>query len=45
MQCLYPLPDFKILDLFNLKAFANDEIDATSTLKYVLEGWKTLWKN
>ena len=38
------LPNDKILDRSNLKAFAEDEINVTEKLKLFWEGQKTLWK-
>ena len=34
---LNPVPDDKILDWSKLKSFANDEINVTEKLKFVLE--------
>jgi hypothetical protein len=40
---LNPLPDNKILDWSNLKAFT-DKINATKKLKFVLGRGKRLWE-
>ena len=38
------LPNNNFLDWSKFKAHAEDKINVTETLKFVLEGWKTSWE-
>ena len=39
------LPNNKILNWFKLKVFADDKINLTKKLNFILEEYKTLWEN
>ena len=43
-RSLNPLPNNKILDYFNLKAFADDKFNHTRNMKYAFHKGKKKWE-